>query len=61
MSRQQYAFVVGVLLVALAWAAGWVVLAAIATGLIAVGAVCILEGDTDLGEFAERFCSDKHR
>ena len=34
MSRQQFAFVIGVLLVWLAWEAGWVVLAAVAAGLI---------------------------
>ncbi|MDQ6837767.1 MAG: hypothetical protein M3137_05365 [Actinomycetota bacterium] len=59
MSRQQYAFLIGVLLVAVAWAAGWVVLAAIAAGLIGVGVVRVLEGDVDLGELAERFRSDK--
>ncbi len=59
MSRQQYAFLIGVLLVAVAWAAGWVVLAASAAGLIGVGVVRVLEGDVDLGELAERFRSDK--
>jgi hypothetical protein len=58
MSRQQYAFVVGVLLVWLAWDAGWVVLAAIAAGLILVGVIRVLEGSFDLGEFAKRFRSD---
>ena len=35
MSRPQYVFLIAVLLVWLAWAAGWVVLAAVAAGLIA--------------------------
>ncbi len=34
MSRKQYAFVIGVVLVWVAWSAGWVVFAAIAAGLI---------------------------
>jgi hypothetical protein len=54
-SRRQFAFLIGVLLVWLAWAAGWVVLAAIAAGLIGWGVVRVLEGDVDLGELSERF------
>lgn len=61
MSRPQYAFIVGVLLVWLAWAAGWVVLAAIAVGLIGWGIVRALEGDIDLGEISERFKSSSGR
>ncbi len=61
MSRQQYAFIVGVLLVWLAWTAGWVVLAAVAAGLIGLGIVRVLEGDLDLGEMAERFRSPSDR
>lgn len=57
MSRQQFAFIVGVLLVWLAWDAGWVVLAAVAAGLIGWGIVRVLEGDLDLGELSERFRS----
>lgn len=45
------------LLVWLAWAAGWVVLAAIAAGLIGWGVVRVLEGDVDLTELSERFRS----
>jgi hypothetical protein len=56
-SRQQFAFIVGVLLVWLAWAAGWVVLAAVAAGLIGVAVVRVLEGDVDLDEFVGRFRS----
>jgi hypothetical protein len=56
-SRAQYAFIVGVLLVWLAWAAGWVVFPAVAAGLIGWGAVRVLEGDVDLGEISERFRS----
>jgi hypothetical protein len=60
-SRSQYAFVVGVLLVWLAWSAGWVVLAAVAAGLLGIGVVRILEGDLDLGELSEKFrSSPKH-
>jgi hypothetical protein len=61
MSRQQYAFIIGVLLVWIAWAAGWVVLAAVAAGLIGLGIVRVLEGDLDLGEVAERFRSTSDR
>ena len=61
MSRAQYAFIVGVLLVWLAWAAGWVVFPAIAAGLIGWGAVRVLEGDVDLGEISERFRSTSSR
>jgi hypothetical protein len=57
MSRQQYVFIVGVLLVWLAWQAGWIALAAIAAGLIGLGIVKVLEGDLDLGELSERFRS----
>jgi hypothetical protein len=61
MSRAQYAFIVGVLLVWLAWAAGWVVFAAVAAGLIGWGVVRVLEGDIDLGELSERFKSTSGR
>ena len=61
MSRQQYAFITGVLLVWMAWAAGWVVLAAVAAGLIGLGIVRVLEGDLDLTEVAERFRSSSDR
>jgi hypothetical protein len=54
-SRAQYAFIVAVLLVWLAWAAGWVVLAAIVAGLIAWQAVRVLQGDVDVTELTERF------
>ena len=57
MSRRQFAFLIGVLLVWLAWVAGWVVLAAVAAGLIGWGLVRVLEGDVDLGELSERFRS----
>lgn len=55
MSRQQYVFLVGVLLVWLAWSAGWFVLAAIAAGLIGLVVVRVLEGDVDLEELRARF------
>jgi hypothetical protein len=61
MSRQQYAFITGVLLVWMAWAAGWVVLAAVAAGLIGLGIVRVLEGQLDLGEVAEKFRSSSDR
>jgi hypothetical protein len=47
-SRSQFAFIVGVLLVWFAWAAGW-------------GIVRVLEGDVDLGEIGERFKSTSGR
>lgn len=59
MSRAQYAFLIGVLLVWLAWAAGWVVLAAIALGLIFWQAVRLLEGELDVNELSERFRATK--
>jgi hypothetical protein len=60
-SRSQFAFIVGVLLVWFAWVAGWVVLAGIAAGLIGWGIVRVLEGDVDLGEIGERFKSTSGR
>lgn len=57
MSRSQFAFVIGVLLVWLAWDAGWVVLAAIAAGLIGLGVVRALDSHIDLGELGTRFKS----
>ena len=60
-SRQQYVFIVGVLLVWLAWAAGWVVLAAIAAGLIGWGVVRVLEGEVDLDDLSARFRSTSDR
>ncbi len=61
MSRQQFAFLIGVLLVWLAWTAGWVVLAAVAAGLIGWGVVRVLEGEVDLAELSERFKSSSPR
>jgi hypothetical protein len=63
MSRLQYAFIVGVLLVWVAWDAGWIIFAAVAAGLIGVGIVKALEGDIDFGEMTKRFqsSSDKNR
>ncbi len=57
MSRQQFAFIIGVLLVWLAWTEGWVVLAGVAAGLIGLAVVRVLEGDVDLDEFVGRFRS----
>ena len=57
MSRPQFAFIVGLLLVWFAWAAGWVVLAGIAAGLIGWGIVRVLESDVDLGEVGGRLKS----
>jgi hypothetical protein len=54
-SRRQFGFLIGVLLVWLAWAAGWVVLAAVAAGLVGYGIVRVLEGDFDITELSERF------
>jgi hypothetical protein len=44
-------------LVWLAWEAGWVVLAAVAAGLIGLAVVRVLEGTLDLNELTERFRS----
>jgi hypothetical protein len=54
-SRRQFGFLIGVLLVWLAWDAGWVVLAAVAAGLVGYGIVRVLEGDFDIIELSERF------
>jgi hypothetical protein len=54
-SRRQFGFLMGVLLVWLAWDAGWVVLAGAAAGLIGYGIVRLLEGDFDLTELSDRF------
>jgi hypothetical protein len=61
MSHQQYAFIVGVLLVWVAWDAGWIVLAAVAAGLIGVAVVRILRGDLDLSEVGQSFRSSPKR
>jgi hypothetical protein len=63
MSRLQYAFIVGVLLVWVAWDAGWIIFAAVAAGLLGVAIVKALEGDIDFGEMTKRFqsSSDKNR
>ncbi|MGH9094238.1 MAG: hypothetical protein ACRDXE_03665 [Acidimicrobiales bacterium] len=57
MSRQQFAFLIGVLLVWVAWDTGWVVLAAIAAGLAGLAIIRVLEGDLDLNELSDRFRS----
>jgi hypothetical protein len=57
MTRPQFAFIVGVLLVWLAWDAGWIVLAAIAAGLLGLAIVKVVEGELDINELTERFRS----
>ena len=57
MSRQQFAFLIGVLLVWLAWEGGWVVLAGVAAGLIGLAVVRVLEGTLDINDLTERFRS----
>ncbi len=58
MSRRQFGFLVGFLLVWLAYDAGWVVLAGAAAGLIGYGIVRVLEGGLiDFTELTERFRS----
>jgi hypothetical protein len=56
-SRQQFAFLIGLLLVWLAWQEGWVVLAGVAAGLIGVAVVRVLEGTVDLDDLTQRFRS----
>ncbi|MGH9070255.1 MAG: hypothetical protein ACRDX8_03555 [Acidimicrobiales bacterium] len=58
MSRRQFGFLVGFLIVWLAWAASWVVLAAIIAGVIGWLVVVALDGGLDLGGLAERFRDD---
>ena len=48
---------IGVLLVWEARDTGWVVIAAIAAGLVALAIVRLLEGEVDLNELSERFRS----
>lgn len=55
MTRRQFGYLVGFLFVWLAWAAGWLVLAAVAVGLVGYGAVRLLEGAVDFGQWTERF------
>ncbi len=55
MSRRQYGFLIGILLVWLAWQAGWVVFAALAAGAVGYGVVRALEGDVDFDSIADRF------
>lgn len=58
-SRRQYGFLIGFLVVWLAWEATWVVLAAIAAGLLCYLAVKVLEGDLDVNELTDRFRNDR--
>ncbi|MDA8358301.1 MAG: hypothetical protein M0Z95_18880 [Actinomycetota bacterium] len=59
MSRRQFGYLVGFLLVWLAWAASWVVVAALAAGVVGYLVVRALESDIDFGELTERFRSDR--
>jgi hypothetical protein len=59
LSRPQYAFLIAVLLVWLAWAAGWVVVPAVAAGLIAWQAIRLLQGEIDVQDLQERFRTKK--
>lgn len=59
MSRRQFGYLVGFLFVWLAWAASWVVVAALGAGVLGYLVVRALEGDIDLGELTERFRSDR--
>ena len=60
-SRNQFGFLIGVLLVWLAWDAGWVVLAAVAAGLIGLGIVRVLDGGLDLGDLGDQIRSSAKR
>ncbi|MGH9066278.1 MAG: hypothetical protein ACRD0J_01945 [Acidimicrobiales bacterium] len=59
MSRRQFGYLAGFLLVWLAWASGPIVVAAVGAGVIGYLGVRALEGDLDLGAFTERFRSDR--
>jgi len=54
MSRQQFGFLAGVLLVWMAWSTGWVVVAGVAAGLVGLGIVRVLSGQLDLNELGGR-------
>ncbi len=55
LSRRQFGFLMGFLIVWLAWAASWVVLAAVIAGGIGWVVVAALDGGLDLGNIVERF------
>jgi uncharacterized membrane protein YdjX (TVP38/TMEM64 family) len=63
MSRRQFGFLIGFLFVWLAWAASWVVVGAVATGLLAYLAVRVLEGDLvfDWDTVTDRFRDQTRR
>lgn len=55
MTRRQFGFLIGFLVVWLAWAASWVVLAAVIAGGIGWLVVSVLEGGVDFDGISERF------
>jgi hypothetical protein len=62
-SRRQYGFLIGFLFVWLAWAASWVVLGAVAAGLLGYLVVRVLEGDLgfDMDTVTDRFRDQTRR
>lgn len=61
MSRRQFWFLIGFLVVWLAYEAGAVVVAALAAGVAGYLVVRALEGDFDLAELTDRFRGDRGR
>ncbi|MGH8997511.1 MAG: hypothetical protein ACRDYB_16030 [Acidimicrobiales bacterium] len=61
MSRRQFGFLVGFLIVWLAWAASWIVLAAVVAGAIGWLVVTAVEGGVDLGRITDRFRDESRR
>jgi amino acid transporter len=61
MSRRQFGFLMGFLIVWLAWVASWVVLAAVIAGGIGWLVVSLLEGGVDLESISARFRDESRR
>jgi uncharacterized membrane protein len=60
MSRRQYGYLVGFLIVWLWVSEGFLfALSAVVAGLIGFGVGCVMEGDVDLGALTDRFSASR--
>lgn len=59
MTRRQFGFLIGFLVVWLAFESGPIVVAALAAGIVGYVIVLALEGDLDMGGITERFRNDR--